>query len=168
MLHTPAQTSTGAAPQHENHSDDRQLLQCGLQDSCRYMSNTECVLLLFFCFHFNLSFAVPCSMPLPLSSLYDLKSKTHPASTISLISHPVVNSDIRRSEELSLQKPPDDALNKKKKKEKNAREDIWDIDLLSGTSEAAGIQRKAKMFYNHVLKGTFWFQNIIPNSVPIN
>uniref|UniRef100_H3CMU8 FERM domain containing kindlin 1 n=1 Tax=Tetraodon nigroviridis TaxID=99883 RepID=H3CMU8_TETNG len=45
--------------------------------------------------------------------------------------------DIRRSEELSLLKPPGNALNKKKKKEKNAQEDIWDIDLLSGTSGAA-------------------------------
>lgn len=38
-----------------------------------------------FCFHFNLSFAVPCSMPLPLSSLYDLKHTQPPQSPWSLI-----------------------------------------------------------------------------------
>ena len=69
-----------------------------------------------------------------------------------MISRPVAHSDIRRSEELSLMKPPDYVLNKKKKKDKNTQEDIWDIDLLSGTSGAAGIQMKAKMFYNHILK----------------
>lgn len=119
-----------------------------------------------FCLHFYLSFAVRCGMPLTLSPLYNLKSQTHPPATISLISHRVVHSDIRRSEELSLLKPPDvDALNKKKKKEKNTQEDIWDIDLLSGTSGAAGIQRKAKMFYSHMLKWTcpFWSQNITLN-----
>lgn len=105
-------------------------------------------------------------MPFALSSLYDLKSKTQPSSTVSLTSHPVVHSDVRRSEELSLLKPPDDALNKKKKKEKNAPEDIWDIDLLNGTSGAAGIQRKAKMSYNE-MDLLIWFQNIILNCCPM-
>uniref|UniRef100_A0A8C5I4U3 PH domain-containing protein n=1 Tax=Gouania willdenowi TaxID=441366 RepID=A0A8C5I4U3_GOUWI len=41
--------------------------------------------------------------------------------------------NIRRSEELSLLKPPDDPSKKKKKKDKNSpHEDLWDIDLLSG------------------------------------
>uniref|UniRef100_A0A8C4NWV6 FERM domain containing kindlin 1 n=1 Tax=Dicentrarchus labrax TaxID=13489 RepID=A0A8C4NWV6_DICLA len=41
--------------------------------------------------------------------------------------------NIRRSEELSLLKPPDDPSRKKKKKDKNsANDDLWDIDLLSG------------------------------------
>ncbi|CAF96115.1 unnamed protein product, partial [Tetraodon nigroviridis] len=64
--------------------------------------------------------------------------------------------DIRRSEELSLLKPPGNALNKKKKKEKNAQEDIWDIDLLSGTSGAAGFSsnhpKKNQIFVVHCLQ----------------
>uniref|UniRef100_A0A674MZ39 FERM domain containing kindlin 1 n=1 Tax=Takifugu rubripes TaxID=31033 RepID=A0A674MZ39_TAKRU len=63
--------------------------------------------------------------------------------------------NLRRSEELSLLKPPDDASNKKKKKDKNAREDIWDIDLFSGTSGAAGTQRKAKCSITNISQQTF-------------
>uniref|UniRef100_A0AAQ5XL62 PH domain-containing protein n=1 Tax=Amphiprion ocellaris TaxID=80972 RepID=A0AAQ5XL62_AMPOC len=41
--------------------------------------------------------------------------------------------NIRRSEELSLLKPPDDPSRKKKKRDKNSpQEELWDIDLLSG------------------------------------
>lgn len=48
-------------------------------------------------------------------------------------------SDIRRSEELSLLKPPDDPCKKKKKKEKNApQEELWDIDLVSGGPGGTG------------------------------
>lgn len=50
--------------------------------------------------------------------------------------------NIRRSEELSLLKPPDDPSKKKKKKDKDSeQEDIWDIDLLSvGPGSAAECQ----------------------------
>lgn len=48
-------------------------------------------------------------------------------------------SDIRRPEELSLLKPPDDASKKKKKKDKDSeQEEIWDIDLLSGGPSGTG------------------------------
>uniref|UniRef100_A0A8C5I504 PH domain-containing protein n=1 Tax=Gouania willdenowi TaxID=441366 RepID=A0A8C5I504_GOUWI len=47
--------------------------------------------------------------------------------------------NIRRSEELSLLKPPDDPSKKKKKKDKNSpHEDLWDIDLLSGGTSGTG------------------------------
>uniref|UniRef100_A0A8C4I827 FERM domain containing kindlin 1 n=1 Tax=Dicentrarchus labrax TaxID=13489 RepID=A0A8C4I827_DICLA len=47
--------------------------------------------------------------------------------------------NIRRSEELSLLKPPDDPSRKKKKKDKNsANDDLWDIDLLSGGPGGTG------------------------------
>uniref|UniRef100_A0A3Q3VVI9 PH domain-containing protein n=1 Tax=Mola mola TaxID=94237 RepID=A0A3Q3VVI9_MOLML len=47
--------------------------------------------------------------------------------------------DIRRSEELSLLKPPDDPSKKKKKRDKDsAQDDIWDIDLLSAGPGSAG------------------------------
>uniref|UniRef100_A0A672HL21 PH domain-containing protein n=1 Tax=Salarias fasciatus TaxID=181472 RepID=A0A672HL21_SALFA len=47
--------------------------------------------------------------------------------------------NIRRSEELSLLKPPDDPSKKKKKKDKNSpQEDLWDIDLLSGGAGGTG------------------------------
>lgn len=49
------------------------------------------------------------------------------------------SSDIRRSEELSLLKPPDDPSKKKKKKEKeHEHEDLWDIDLLNMGAGSAG------------------------------
>lgn len=50
--------------------------------------------------------------------------------------------NIRRSEELSLLKPPDDPSKKKKKKEKeHEHENLWDIDLLSmGPGSAAQCQ----------------------------
>lgn len=49
------------------------------------------------------------------------------------------STDIRRSEELSLLKPPDDPSRKKKKKEKeHEHDDLWDIDLLSMGPGSAG------------------------------
>lgn len=51
-------------------------------------------------------------------------------------------SDIRRSEELSLLKPPDHSSKKKKKKDKNQpAEDIWDIDILGGGAGNAGTKK---------------------------
>uniref|UniRef100_A0AAQ5XHY0 PH domain-containing protein n=1 Tax=Amphiprion ocellaris TaxID=80972 RepID=A0AAQ5XHY0_AMPOC len=47
--------------------------------------------------------------------------------------------NIRRSEELSLLKPPDDPSRKKKKRDKNSpQEELWDIDLLSGGPGGTG------------------------------
>uniref|UniRef100_A0A8C6L1I9 FERM domain containing kindlin 1 n=1 Tax=Nothobranchius furzeri TaxID=105023 RepID=A0A8C6L1I9_NOTFU len=70
---------------------------------------------------------------------------------------------IRRSEELSLLKPPDDPSKKKKKKEKNSpQDDIWDIwdslnGGLGGTGTASFInQAKSKRFEEHVCV-TRWF-----------
>uniref|UniRef100_A0A673BE22 Fermitin family member 1 n=1 Tax=Sphaeramia orbicularis TaxID=375764 RepID=A0A673BE22_9TELE len=48
--------------------------------------------------------------------------------------------NIRRSEELSLLRPPDDHK-KKKKKDKNSHEDIWDIDLLSRGPGGSGTRK---------------------------
>lgn len=75
-------------------------------------------------------------------SLSDLIFKRNPLCGPS-------SSDIRRSEELSLLKPPDDPSKKKKKKEKeHEHEDLWDIDLLSMGPGSAGtallIERKIK------------------------
>uniref|UniRef100_A0A671U2W5 FERM domain containing kindlin 1 n=1 Tax=Sparus aurata TaxID=8175 RepID=A0A671U2W5_SPAAU len=46
--------------------------------------------------------------------------------------------NIRRSEELSLLKPPDDPSKKKKRSKNSALDDIWDIDLLSGGPGGTG------------------------------
>lgn len=61
-------------------------------------------------------------------------------------------ADIRRSEELSLLKPPDDSSKKKKKKDKNSPQgDIWDIwDSLSGGPGGTGTATCiAKLNYNN-------------------
>ncbi len=84
----------------------------------------------------------------PLSALLCLKRilnrskiQSFLPSIFFLILHTVSRSisDIRRSEELSLLKPPDDPSKKKKKKDKNSeQEDLWDIDLLSGGPGGTG------------------------------
>uniref|UniRef100_A0A669F1W6 FERM domain containing kindlin 1 n=1 Tax=Oreochromis niloticus TaxID=8128 RepID=A0A669F1W6_ORENI len=52
--------------------------------------------------------------------------------------------NIRRPEELSLLKPPDDASKKKKKKDKDSeQEDIWDIDLLTTYDPENGMPMSA-------------------------
>uniref|UniRef100_A0A8D3C397 FERM domain containing kindlin 1 n=1 Tax=Scophthalmus maximus TaxID=52904 RepID=A0A8D3C397_SCOMX len=53
--------------------------------------------------------------------------------------------NIRRSEELSLLKPPDDPSKKKKKKDKNsAGEGIWDIDLPGGPGATGTVKDRAQ------------------------
>jgi len=72
-------------------------------------------------------------------------------SSWSLTSSPLCSIvDIRRSEELSLLKPPDDPSKKKKKREKNSpQDDIWDIwDLLNrgqGGTGAVNFLTRLKM-----------------------
>uniref|UniRef100_A0A3Q4HS63 FERM domain containing kindlin 1 n=1 Tax=Neolamprologus brichardi TaxID=32507 RepID=A0A3Q4HS63_NEOBR len=64
--------------------------------------------------------------------------------------------NIRRPEELSLLKPPDDASKKKKKKDKDSeQEEIWDIDLLSGGPSP---------MYSKTMKATYDPENGMPMS----
>uniref|UniRef100_A0A673BC22 Fermitin family member 1 n=1 Tax=Sphaeramia orbicularis TaxID=375764 RepID=A0A673BC22_9TELE len=69
--------------------------------------------------------------------------------------------NIRRSEELSLLRPPDDHK-KKKKKDKNSHEDIWDIDLLSRGPGGSGT-RKCPM-YSKTMTATYDPENGMPMS----
>lgn len=94
-------------------------------------------------FHFCLYFcSLLCLSVINKTSLSDLilKRAPLPRSSWCLVPFPVCStSDIRRSEELSLLKPPDDPSKKKKKKDKDSeQEDIWDIDLLSVGPGSAG------------------------------
>lgn len=94
-------------------------------------------------FHFFLCFcSLLCLSVINKTSLSDLilKRAPLPHSSWCLVPSPVRStSDIRRSEELSLLKPPDDPSKKKKKKDKDSeQEDIWDIDLLSEGPGSAG------------------------------
>ncbi|XP_061785168.1 fermitin family homolog 1 isoform X1 [Nerophis lumbriciformis] len=67
--------------------------------------------------------------------------------------------NIRRSEELSLLKPPDDHSKKKKKKDKNSPlEDIWDIDLVSGGPGGSG------PMYSKTMTATYDPENGMPVS----
>lgn len=67
--------------------------------------------------------------------------------------------NIRRPEELSLLKPPDDASKKKKKKDKDSeQEEIWDIDLLSGGPSGTG------PMYSKTMKATYDPENGMPMS----
>uniref|UniRef100_A0A8C4I5V9 FERM domain containing kindlin 1 n=1 Tax=Dicentrarchus labrax TaxID=13489 RepID=A0A8C4I5V9_DICLA len=67
--------------------------------------------------------------------------------------------NIRRSEELSLLKPPDDPSRKKKKKDKNsANDDLWDIDLLSGGPGGTG------PMYSKTMTATYDPENGMPVS----
>ncbi|TMS12074.1 Fermitin family-like protein 1 [Larimichthys crocea] len=69
------------------------------------------------------------------------------------------NDYIRRSEELSLLKPPYDPSKKKKKKDKNsAHDDIWDIDLLSGGPGGTG------PMYSKTMTATYDPENGMPVS----
>uniref|UniRef100_A0AAX7SYB7 PH domain-containing protein n=1 Tax=Astatotilapia calliptera TaxID=8154 RepID=A0AAX7SYB7_ASTCA len=87
--------------------------------------------------------------------------------------------NIRRPEELSLLKPPDDASKKKKKKDKDSeQEEIWDIDLLSGGPSGTGtlkekdvpssyspfISLKLGPMYSKTMKATYDPENGMPMS----
>lgn len=89
-------------------------------------------------FHFCLTLcSLFCLSVINKTSLSDLIFN----ATLSLVLPDASSStsDIRRSEELSLLKPPDDPSKKKKKKEKeHEHEDLWDIDLLSMGPGSAG------------------------------
>ncbi|XP_030577467.1 fermitin family homolog 1 [Archocentrus centrarchus] len=67
--------------------------------------------------------------------------------------------NIRRPEELSLLKPPDDPSKKKKKKDKDSdQEDIWDIDLFSGGPGGTG------PMYSKTMTATYDPENGMPMS----
>uniref|UniRef100_A0AAQ5ZVJ0 Band 4.1 domain-containing protein n=1 Tax=Amphiprion ocellaris TaxID=80972 RepID=A0AAQ5ZVJ0_AMPOC len=67
--------------------------------------------------------------------------------------------NIRRSEELSLLKPPDDPSRKKKKRDKNSpQEELWDIDLLSGGPGGTG------PMYSKTMTATYDPENGMPVS----
>uniref|UniRef100_A0A8C5I0B2 PH domain-containing protein n=1 Tax=Gouania willdenowi TaxID=441366 RepID=A0A8C5I0B2_GOUWI len=74
--------------------------------------------------------------------------------------------NIRRSEELSLLKPPDDPSKKKKKKDKNSpHEDLWDIDLLSGGTSGTGALNVTKSpMYSKTMTATYDPENGMPMS----
>uniref|UniRef100_A0A671U2W0 FERM domain containing kindlin 1 n=1 Tax=Sparus aurata TaxID=8175 RepID=A0A671U2W0_SPAAU len=72
--------------------------------------------------------------------------------------------NIRRSEELSLLKPPDDPSKKKKRSKNSALDDIWDIDLLSGGPGGTGTVKQSSPMYSKTMTATYDPENGMPVS----